>query len=258
MKGYMVKTITALSGLSFLVLLFGFGWTIQSHFFGTVAATVAQTEATAPEKITDGATIVALGDSLTRGTGDSNGKGYVGYLVELLEEKTGEKVVLHNFGVKGYRSDQLLELVKQAEIQRQVKEADYIVMTIGGNDLFRGGRTLIDLDPTKIDELRAKYMENFKQVMTELRAANPEATIYYLGLYNPFIELGDSDITTKAVRQWNYETNEWLDQDRLTVFVPTFDLFQLEVDNFLFSDKFHPNTRGYEMMAERLASLIMK
>ncbi|MBF6470170.1 GDSL family lipase, partial [Nocardia beijingensis] len=96
-------------------------------------------------------------------------------------------------------------------------EADYIVMTIGGNDLFRGGRTLMDLDQNRIDELREEYMENFKQVITELRSVNPEAPIYYLGLYNPFIELGDSEITTKAVRQWNYETSEWLDHDRRNV-----------------------------------------
>ncbi|RXT08179.1 GDSL family lipase [Ammoniphilus sp. CFH 90114] len=250
--------ITVLSGLSFLLLLIGFGLTLQSHFFGTVAASVTKTEANSSEKAVEGRTLVALGDSLTRGTGDSNGKGYVGYLVDLLEEQSGEKVVLQNLGVKGYRSDQLLELVKQQEVKRQIQDADWIVMTIGGNDLFRGGRTLIDLDVDAIDKLREEYLVNFKQITNEIRSVNQDATIYYLGLYNPFINLDDSDITTKAVRQWNYETNEWLDQDKHSVFVPTFDLFQLQVDDFLFSDKFHPNTIGYQMMAERVAALITK
>ncbi len=41
-----------------------------------------------------------------------------------------------------------------------------------------------------------------------------------------------------------------------TVFVPTFDLFQLKVDDYLYTDKFHPNAKGYKLIAERVASLI--
>ena len=256
MKKHYVKIITIFSSLSFLLLLFGFGWSIQNHFFGTVKASMAKQEPAAPEKVNDGKTIVALGDSLTRGTGDSSGKGYVGYVIDRLQENSDEQITLRNLGVKGYRSDQLLNLVKQSEIQRQIQDADVILMTIGGNDLFQGGQTLLDLDNKKIDGLRKNYLKNMEQILAELRAVNNEATIYYLGLYNPFIELSDAEKTTQAVRQWNFETNQLLDLDRKAVFVPTFDMFQINVDNYLFSDKFHPNTEGYQLMAERVASLI--
>ncbi|MEW9669022.1 GDSL-type esterase/lipase family protein [Ammoniphilus sp. 3BR4] len=257
MKKYLVQWITILSSLSFLLLLFGFGWTIQSQFFGSVTATAAKTtEATSTDTISEGMTIIALGDSLTRGTGDSNGKGYVGYLVDRLKEQSSEEITLRNLGVKGYRSDQLLNQVKQSEIKRQIQDADIILMTMGGNDLFQSGQTLIDLDPQKIDQLREEYLLNMQQIMGEIRSVNKEAAIYYVGLYNPFINLADAEITTQAVRQWNHETSELLDKDHQAVFVPTYDLFQINVDQYLFSDKFHPNTEGYQLIAERVAGLI--
>lgn len=256
MKKYLVKWITIISSLSFLLLLFGFGWTIQNQFFGSVTAAVPKTEATSMDTTSEGKIIVALGDSLTRGTGDSNGKGYVGYVVDRLKDQSNEAITLRNLGVKGYRSDQLLNQVKQSEIKRQIQDADIILMTMGGNDLFQSGQTLIDLDIQKIDQLRAEYLQNMQQIMTEIRSVNKEAMIYYVGLYNPFIELSDAEITTLAVRQWNYETSQLLDQDHQTVFVPTYDLFQVNGDNYLFSDKFHPNTEGYQLIAERVVGLI--
>ena len=39
------------------------------------------------------------------------------------------------------------------------------------------------------------------------------------------------------------------------VFVPTFDLFQLSVNDYLYSDHFHPNQAGYELISNRLAPL---
>jgi lysophospholipase L1-like esterase len=33
-------------------------------------------------------------------------------------------------------------------------------------------------------------------------------------------------------------------------------LFQLKVDDYLYTDKFHPNAKGYKLIAERVASLI--
>ncbi|WML48879.1 GDSL-type esterase/lipase family protein [Neobacillus sp. PS3-34] len=85
-------------------------------------------------------TVVALGDSLTRGTGDETGKGYVGDVIDEIKKKTKKPVRLLNLGINGQRSDQLRAQVGQIEVQRQIQKADIVLMTIGGNDLFRGGR----------------------------------------------------------------------------------------------------------------------
>jgi lysophospholipase L1-like esterase len=256
-RKHSVQWVLIVSALSFLLMLVGLGWTFQNQFFkGEASGVTETTEQPADEEKKEGKVIVALGDSLTRGTGDASGKGYIGYLVDELEEKSKEKITLYNYGVKGYRSNQLLEQVKQDEIKRQIKNADYILITIGGNDLFQRGETYLNLNLKSIVQIRQDYLENLQEILKELRAASPEAVIFQIGLYNPFIDLNDAEVTTKIVREWNFETSKLLDQDQRTIFVPTFDLFQISVNDYLYTDKFHPNAEGYRLIAERVASLI--
>ena len=258
MRNKSVQLVLIFSALSFLLMVFGLGWTIQNQFFnkGDAPGVIEKIEPVSEKRNDEGKIVVALGDSLTRGTGDDKGKGYIGYLVEELEEKSDEKITLHNFGVKGYRSEQLLNHVKQAEIQRQIRQADYILITIGGNDLFQGGQALLEMDKKKIVEARQAYIENLQALLKELKSLNDTAVIFHIGLYNPFIDLNDSAETTSIVRDWNYETSKLLDGNEQTIYVPTFDLFQLSVNDYLYSDKFHPNAEGYRLIAERVASLM--
>ncbi|MBT2681971.1 GDSL family lipase [Bacillus sp. ISL-35] len=243
---------------SLVLMLFGLGWTIQNQFFSKGAADAIEQTKPAEDKPSnkDAKVIVALGDSLTRGTGDDTGKGYIGYLVEELEEKSKEKISIHNYGVKGYRSNQLLEQLKEGEIRRKVQDADYILITIGGNDLFQSGQTFLEMNEQNITQAKEGYLKNLDSILTELRSLNDSAVIFHIGLYNPFIDLNDSTATTKIVRDWNYDTNKLLDEKQKAIYVPTFDLFQLSVNDYLYTDKFHPNAEGYRLIAERVASLI--
>ena len=82
--------------------------------------------------------IVALGDSLTVGTGDISGKGYVQNVREKLALATNKQVnVIGNYAVNGYRTDQLLaDLQNASGIPYGIEKADVVLLTIGGNDLF--------------------------------------------------------------------------------------------------------------------------
>ena len=79
---------------------------------------------------------------------------------------------------------------------------------------------------------------------------------FHIGLYNPFIEMEESKQTSEYVRQWNFASAELAANYQKIVYVPTFDLFELNVNDYLFSDKFHPNAAGYQLIGERVASLI--
>ncbi|HLO13023.1 MAG TPA: SGNH/GDSL hydrolase family protein [Pseudoneobacillus sp.] len=256
MKKHSVKIIFILASLCLTLFLFGFGWTLNSQFISKKTNNMAHPKAVQEEHIDKNQKIIALGDSLTRGTGDVEGKGYIGYLVDQLQVKTKEKIVLENLGVKGFRTEQLLNQVKQPGIRGQIKNADIILITIGGNDLFQGGQTILELDITNVDNLRLQYLKNLEKIISEIRLLNQDSTIFLVGLYNPFIDLKEAKLTSKAVRQWNFETSELLDNHPQTVFVPTFDLFQLKVSDYLYTDHFHPNSKGYKLIAERVASLI--
>ncbi|MGP7818957.1 SGNH/GDSL hydrolase family protein [Niallia sp. 01092] len=249
--------ITLLCSILFcFTWMFGLGWTVIDYFTGSTNKEPVPAKSTIDNKEKNGVQLLALGDSLTRGTGDDAGKGYIGYLKEQLQAKTKETITLSNYGIKGLTSTQLADQVKQKEIQRQASNANILFLTIGGNDLFQGGQTLNNTNEDSIASFRKTYINNLQTTLTTLRSVNKEAPIYIVGLYNPFSDLDNHDTTSKVVRDWNTETAEICASYSAVIFVPTYDIFQQNVQSILYSDHFHPNTKGYQLMAERVASLI--
>lgn len=263
LKDKSIKWLMGAAAISCIVWLGGLGWTLIDYWGGSAAAAVENVEAAAtvePEPIVDDGKfrVVALGDSLTKGTGDPDGKGYVGYLLESLETKKEQEIVARNYGVDGYTSPQLASLLAQSQVKSEVKAADIIVVSIGGNDLFQGGETLGNLEPSNIKRIEKDYLEQLDSILKQLREQNQAATIFLVGLYNPFIAMEDSTRTTKIVRDWNYATGELAAEYPQTVLVPTLDLFQLNIEDYLARDLFHPNAEGYRLMGDRVASLIIE
>lgn len=257
MNSYMVKIIVTISMAASILFIVGLLQTINNHFFK---------EAITPDKATSSDTIslseqenlsiLALGDSLTRGTGDSSGKGYIGYIVDDLKVKVDENLSLTNIAIKGQTSVQILTLIKQSEIQRQIKQANVIIMTIGGNDLFQSGEGLENTSLEEVYKVKTLYLENIQTLYTAIRELNPETVVFHVGLYNPFSELSNGKMTSAVVRDWNFATAEVTEKFNNIIYVPTFDLFQLHVNDYLFNDKFHPNEIGYKLIGERVASLL--
>lgn len=200
--------------------------------------------------------VIALGDSLTVGTGDETGNGYVGNVINYLQERQIGDIHLENFGINGLTSKGLLDVINQPKVKKGIEDAKLILLTIGGNDLFQSGQTLLNIDMEDIDLLEQAYLESIKQIFSQIRSLNNEAPIYLSGLYNPFIEFPESQLISEIVVDWNYKTALTIGKYSKAVFVPTFDLFQLNINNFLAEDRFHPNKRGYEQIALRIGSLL--
>ncbi|WP_233523099.1 SGNH/GDSL hydrolase family protein [Peribacillus saganii] len=254
-----VVSFTVFSALLTLILIFSLSWALYDYYRAAPQPIKASdTETAVQTRENEAMTIIALGDSLTRGTGDETGRGYVGIVSEQLKRDSDKQVIIHNIGINGQRSAQLKEQVKKQEIQRQIGMADAVLITIGGNDLFQGGQTLMNIDPKEIEKAQNIYSANIQSIFETVRSINSEAAIYLIGLYNPFIELEDSELTTRAVTEWNQRSAELSSEFPRTIFVPTFDLFQLNVNDYLFSDKFHPNRDGYKMIADRVAALLSR
>ncbi|AZB42167.1 GDSL family lipase [Bacillus sp. FJAT-42376] len=255
-----VKLIAAVSLAAGIVWIGGLGYTMNSQFFQQPAPppkTDPKEVNSKPVKQKDEYLVVGLGDSLTRGIGDGDGKGYVGYLMDHLRSKSKEKVQLSNLAISGLKSPGLEKQLKQPEIQRQVSEADAIVMTIGGNDLFAGGQVMNNLSSESVEQTRTAFLNRLGGIFKQIRTINPDATIFYVGLYNPFNDLSSGSMTSSIVRDWNYYTAKEAAKYKKTIVVPTFDLFEQNVNDYLYSDKFHPNSEGYKLIGERLSSLMM-
>jgi lysophospholipase L1-like esterase len=256
LKRGLIRFITFVSILLCLLWLIGLGWAMN-EYYADKPDKIPQAK-TVSEKVVNKKelTVVALGDSLTRGTGDETGKGYVGDVIDEMKKRTKQPVTLLNLGINGQRSDQLKKQVQQKEVQRQIQRADILLVTIGGNDLFRGGQGLMDFQTTNVAAVEKKYLENLTFIFQQIRATNTNANVFFVGLYNPFINLKEGKEISKLIRRWNYDSAEISATFPKVVFVPTFDLFELKVNDYLYSDKFHPNTKGYRLIAERVAALL--
>lgn len=82
-------------------------------------------------------TYVALGDSLTEGVGDSTKQGgFVPILAQSLSNENDGQYQPVNYGVAGNTSAQILDrLKKQTDLQKDLKKARVMTLTVGGNDL---------------------------------------------------------------------------------------------------------------------------
>src|SRR5690625_1301500 len=81
--------------------------------------------------------IVAVGDSLTQGVGDSTGNGgYVGILNNTVNQ-INHLVEFDNYGHRGDRTDQLLKRMDAPNVSTSIADADIVLMTIGANDIMQ-------------------------------------------------------------------------------------------------------------------------
>lgn len=138
--------------------------------------------------------LVALGDSLTQGVGDQRKQGgYVGQIKQQLIKKDHLTVTTSNYGKAGDRSDQIqARLTASSAMQKKLKAADAIVMTVGGNDLMQGfqaatadGSTSIAKMNTAVANTQRTYAAKLTSLLTQVRSLNPTAPIFLFSIYNP-------------------------------------------------------------------------
>lgn len=251
-----LKLLIFLSFLSLLLFLAGFSFALNDLFYPKASSLPALPLAT--EKV--GArerelSIVALGDSLTRGVGDPEGLGYVGRIVQRLKKERQVKVLLTNLAVSGANSSDLVKQLEKQGVRYAISKADFILLTLGGNDLNPGFERLDKVDLKAYTGDVESFLQNAKQAITLIRQANGKAPIYWMGLYNPLEDpLPESN---RVVLQWNQRMEELAVQERDLYFVPLFDLFHQQTNRLLYTDHFHPNGDGYEAMALRIDSSLL-
>ncbi|MNJ53978.1 Spore germination lipase LipC [compost metagenome] len=201
--------------------------------------------------------VTAIGDSLAKGTGDDSGKGFARRVVELFKEQGTESKLVNNLGINGLTTDGLITLLDEKGVQYSLEQANIIVLSIGGNDLFDGAQNLQSGGqlPTELEleQSVTQASERFKVIVDKLVEINPEAQLVYISLYNPLSDLPVMrEIGNKAVARWNNIVSDILSGRETVHTVPTYDLFTKNSEKYLTSDHFHPNGAGYQIIAERI------
>lgn len=206
MKGKtMKKTITRI--LTFMMAF---------AVFASLALTYVSADAAAPK------TMLTLGDSITTGYGLDNYVGggdpylcnsYANLIAEALGLEGGKSYI--NKAVNGDTSSDLAALLPSLE--SEVKAAELIIITVGGNDLLQAipviasmiaGKSVTDLYDaagilmnitpdqftalsakpefqTKLSSVLMSYITNMNSIATYLKTNAPEARIIFLKQYNP-------------------------------------------------------------------------
>lgn len=253
MRSKVVKVILLITIASFCLFAYGFVSGVNDVLNPKASNLIKKTDVVAKEKKKTGTLqIVSLGDSLTRGVGDKEGIGYVGRMKEDLQKDYKQKVALTNLAVSGAKMPDLLKQIESSGAQYSIKQADVIVLTIGGNDLFPGWDSLgkIDLETYRPDT--ETFQNEAKKIIEEVRKLNTDSPIFWLGLYNPFEDVEDLKGSSNIVVDWNASLEKLAINNKNVYITPTFDLFQNRGKDLLYSDHFHPNEIGYTYMADRL------
>jgi lysophospholipase L1-like esterase len=195
-------------------------------------------------------TPVILGDSLARGAGDERGLGISGRLDAELRRRGIRARRTYNLGVNGARTNDLLRQLDSANVQRILSESNAIIVSIGGNDLW-GGNDWRNVATGEAEARMNEVLGRIAQVVAKIRAANPRARIFFIGLYNPFVSSPEGKQLTGLVNRWNARLLEEFGDDADFTLVATADLFSHH--DRLSVDRFHPGGEGYELIARRIA-----
>lgn len=272
------KALWRISGtaalLATLLLIAGFGYAVRTVVFpgktgpgaavtpapSSGSAAPASGDLTAVSRIN----ILAVGDSLTRGIGDTSGKGgYVERVKEGLKSRLGKDTFVWNLAVSGAKTGDLLELLdeKNGAVADAAKKANVILLTIGGNDLFDIGigdpdaAARADKLTLDYDSIQKSLPEAYKRLdacLTRLSELNPTAKIVYLMFYHPFLDYDKERVGALFVQQWYAKAFEIANRLGNVTVVPTYDLFDQSPQKYLYTDHFHPNADGYARMADRV------
>lgn len=222
--------------------------------------------------------VLAIGDSLTQGVGDTtNQGGYVPLLAKRLAETYRYQTVTSNYGISGNTSRQILNrMKKQKAIQKNLKTANIMTLTVGGNDVMKVIRENLDhLNENNFTAGSKAYKRNLRQIIDFAREENPDLPIYIIGIYNPFyLNFPEMTQMQDIVDNWNLGTEQLTTEYDKVYFVGINDQLYKGVDgqegvvsvsgdqttvvnDALFTeDHFHPNNTGYSIMANAIMERI--
>lgn len=165
------------------------------------------------------ASILAFGDSLTYGSGTSSDKAYPAVLEKLIQRK------VINAGIPGEISQQGLQ--RLPGLLKQYQPA-LIIICHGANDILH-----------KLDINQAR--NNIQQMIDIARQNNAQVLLVGVPEFSLFL-------TTSPIYQQLADENRLPIQNNI--------LAKIIGKNSLKADQVHPNAKGYQLLAESLATLL--
>lgn len=200
--------------------------------------------------------VVSLGDSLAYGAGDESGEGGItGRLDDELAKHGIGEVETVNLGVNGAVTADVLSRLEQRRVREQVARADAVILSIGGNDLFRSAHSREEIlrAPFAIAE---RILGRIETIVAELHAINPNARVLVLGGYNPVPRHEWASTINQYLELWDVALAARFEHDRRVAVVKIADIVSAE--RLSRYDGFHPGGDAYREAARRIAGMLVK
>jgi hypothetical protein len=202
---------------------------------------------------------VALGDSLAAGmtpqgqdripqNGVDLDWGYPNYIAEDLA-KAYQLLNFVNYGVSGYKTDDVIADLGKAEVQQEIKKATHLTIDIGANDLL----PVLQSNPAGAPAAIATIAGKIDAILGTVDQINPNVKVYVMGYYNPFPYLTDPQQQAQLnqlLQAFNGQIQAQAIKNGDT-FVPTAQV--INVDNFADylpnPQNIHLSLLGYQVVA---------
>ncbi|MCL2301053.1 MAG: SGNH/GDSL hydrolase family protein [Firmicutes bacterium] len=220
----------------------------------TLAALPAQAAGTKPN-------LVVLGDSIPAGEGATGeAKAYAW----LIAEEMGYDLANHAVG--GHTSGHLLELLANDTkgIVGDIRDADVIVLNIGGNNLLGSNvitlvlRAIFLKDTSTVDPYIADFAVEFADIVEQILALKKSGAKFIVQtLYNcmagiPLV----SDAYEAAVSKLNAVYFKYLDDHPGAYEIADIYRAFKGIDGLVFSDRLHPSDAGHRRIADVLEAML--
>lgn len=231
---------------------------IKKAIAATLAATVIFSMFALGAAAAKRPTYLLLGDSIAYGQGIINSKdACYGRIVANTNNYN-----YANDAISGTTSGALLLLLDEEPIIKDVKNADIITISTGGNDFLTrnwvgmGLRGIATGDYSKLDPIVAKYKKNLTAIIVKIRKYNPKATIIVQTIYNPH-----NDIWTDAFQQGVDRMNAAIKsvKNKTGGFViANVGAVISGHPEYIAVDTIHPNAKGNIAIAEYMLKFLKK
>lgn len=145
-------------------------------------------------------TVVALGDSITTGYGVEKNESYVSIFCKELEVKVNEKTKCINLAINGLASQGLIDILHVDETRNEIKNADYLLMSIGGNDFLKELTSNLSIylnlseSYPQVSSVGKTLFKNITSILDEITSINPHLKIFIVPLYNPYVVIMNNNL----------------------------------------------------------------
>lgn len=192
---------------------------------------------------------VVLGDSIARGAGVTNSE--EACYGKIVADTNG--YVYQNYGIDGYTSWQLLELIRSRAVTSALKDADIVSISIGGNDYLQQDLPKLIAQVTlgnfqTVNSIQIDFRKYLKEILDYVTDVNPKAVILTQTLYNPRFDLVKTAFG-EATKRVNEVVNETSALYPGKVYVIDTVPFIEGNPECVAADGIHPSAYGNEVIA---------